>query len=112
MLLNFLVDLLLLVSHLLLGLLLVCHITHEHLGFEVDHHVLFVVHGLDSRLIGLSSQVILIGLLLGINPSPLNLDSKTKEISVSYQILNPLRLTMQSMVHCQVFSECHRHVAI
>ena len=91
MLFNLFVDLLLLVSHLLLGLLLVCHITHEHLSFEGHHHVLFVVHGFDSRLIGLPSQVILIGLLLGINSSPLNLDSKTKEISVSYQILNPLR---------------------
>lgn len=62
------------VFHGLLSLLLVGHITHQHLGLESLDHVLLIVHGLVGLHDGLLTQAIHVVLLLGIHASSLNLN--------------------------------------
>ena len=70
-------DLLLALVHLLLGLLLVSHVAHQHLSLEGLHHVLLLVHRFVCPLNLLPPQLVLVILLLSVQSSPFNLISNT-----------------------------------
>ena len=70
-------DLLLALVHLLLSLLLVRHVAHQHLSLEGLHHVLLLVHRFVCPLNLLPPQLVLVILLLGVQSSPFNLISNT-----------------------------------
>ena len=73
MLFNLLLLLFLPIPKSFLGLLLVCHIAHEHLGLEGLDHVLALVHVEIGFLEGIAAQLILVVLLHSIHPSSFNL---------------------------------------